>query len=471
MRKKEGGQAFILVLIVLAMGTLLVVPLLRLTTTALKGGQIVTRQVEAMYAADAAQEYVQWKLAYDDYATEFVNEGDSDNFTIDMNDIPVDVTVVMRAVANKGAIILSTEDTIRPTVTVVPDTVANDVRVLFTFTIRLDHFSDNTSQGLDAVYHILAQGFEDYDFVPGSCELSIDGLSPQAVPDPLIEEVGNQVRLMWPADYNRNSGENAFSSDPLDEDHYFRGMRDFQVRQVKELSFQIWGELPKNRTHCSWVVLKPWNTLSGPEGVITVGTPPDPEVYGDDGLLVVTKIADPAVIMPGVEADVEYTISIVNRDSETHHFREIVDYLPPEFYYTDNSTEGLTTFEPLQDLLVINDIERWELKWTNAEFPFPHGDISIASGETLTLTFWTRTTKDVSGCYFNEVLVIFDLSPPTIFRQIGVTDEEWGSCFSWNTGTVVVPAYDTRAQARDITIDSSIGAIVGGVIVSSWQLY
>jgi len=470
MRKKEGGQAFILVLILLMMGTLLMVPSLRLVTTALKSGQIVTRQVEAMYAADAAQEYVQWKLAYDNYAAEFVNEGDSDNFTIDMNDISVDVTVIMRAVANKGAIILSTDDTIRPTVTVAPDTVANDVRELFTFTMRLDHFSDNNSQGLDAVYSVLPKGFEDFDFVLGSCELSIDGLTPQAVPDPLAKEEGGQVRLKWPADYNHNNGNNAFSSDPLDEDHYFRGIRDFQVRQVKELSFQIWAELPKNRTHCSWVVLKPWNTLSGPEGVITVGTPDDPEEYGDDGLLVVTKVANPSVIMPGVEADVEYTISIVNRDSETHHFDEIVDYLPPEFYYTDNSTEGLTTVEPLQDLLVINDVERWELKWTHDEFP-GQGAISIASGETLNLTFLTRTTKDVSGCYFNEVLVIFDISAPGIFDKIGVTDEEWSSCFSWNTGTVVVPAYDTRAQARDITIDSSIGAIVGGVIVSSWQLY
>ena len=219
MRKKEGGQAFILVLIVLAMGTLLVVPSLRLTTTALKGGQIVTRQVEAMYAADAAQEYVQWKLAHDDYATEFVDEGDSDNFTIDMNDITVDVTVVMRAVANKGAIILSTDDTIRPTISVVPNTVANDVRELFTFTFRLDHYSNNTSQGLDAVYGILPKGFEDFDFVPGSCELSIDGLTPQPVPDPEVEEEGGQVRLKWPADYNHNNGHNAFSSDPLDEDH------------------------------------------------------------------------------------------------------------------------------------------------------------------------------------------------------------------------------------------------------------
>ena len=470
MKKKEGGQTFILVLIVLAIGALLVVPSLRLTSTSLKGSHIVTRQVKAMYAADAAQEYVQWKLTYDNYAAQFVNEGDSDNFTLEVDGTPVDVTVVMRAVASTGAIILSTDDTIRPTITVDPDTVPNDVFELFTHTIKLDHFSDNTSRGLDAIYDILPKGFEDFNFVMDNCTLSIDGGPPQAIPNPLVEEEGGQVRLLWPADYNWETETNAFSSDPLDEDHYFHGIRDFQVRQVKELSFQIWAELPKNANHCSWVVLKPWNTLSGPEGVITVGTPADPEVFGDDGLLVVTKSASPQVILPGVETDVEYTISIVNRDSETHHIDAITDYLPPEFYYSENTTTGLTTENPLQDLLTINGLDRWELQWTHDEFPGT-GAVSIASGETLNLYFWSRTTKDVSGCYYNEVLVTFDVSVPTIFSNIGVTLEDWTTTFSWNTGTVIVPSYDTRAEAGDMTIDSSIGVVTGGIFVNSWELH
>ena len=56
--RRQKGQAFILVLILLAVGSLLTVPALRLTSTSLKSSQVVTRQVKALYAADAAQEYV-----------------------------------------------------------------------------------------------------------------------------------------------------------------------------------------------------------------------------------------------------------------------------------------------------------------------------------------------------------------------------------------------------------------------------
>ena len=73
--KREGGQAFILVLILLTIGALLIVPTLRLTYTSLKSSQIVGGQARALYAADAAQEYVVWKLRYDEYASLFTENG------------------------------------------------------------------------------------------------------------------------------------------------------------------------------------------------------------------------------------------------------------------------------------------------------------------------------------------------------------------------------------------------------------
>ena len=50
MRKKQAGQAFILVLIVLAIGAVLVVPSLRLTGTALMNSPIVERQIKGLYS-------------------------------------------------------------------------------------------------------------------------------------------------------------------------------------------------------------------------------------------------------------------------------------------------------------------------------------------------------------------------------------------------------------------------------------
>ena len=95
--------------------------------------------------------------------------------------------------------------------------------------------------------------------------------------------------------------------------------------------------------------------------------------------------------------------------------------------------------------------------------------MSIAAGETLTLTFGARTTKDVSGSYFNEVTVV-KTPTPTIFSEIGVTPTDFTSTYSWNTGTVLVPFYDGRTDADGVIIDSNIGLILGGVAVKSWQI-
>jgi len=470
MRKREVGQACILILILLAVGVLLVCPALMLTTTSLKSSYVLTKDVRALYAADAAQEYVLWKLTYDGYGAEFTNNGDSDNFTVNLCGIPVDVTVVMRATEGKGPICLATDDVIRPTKTVDPDTVPNDTYTTFTYTIRLEQLSDNTSQGLDAIYDILPRGFDEDFYVSGSSTLSVDGGSPLSIPDPFIDIVGGQALMKWPADYDWETGTGVFSSDPLDADHYFHGIRDFSVRQVKELEFQIASELPHDEVLTGWVVLKPWNTLSGPQAPITVGSPAEPEVFGDDGLLTVTKVSNPQVIQPGVETDIEYTVEITNRDTETHHIEEITDYLPAGFSYTDNSTSGLTTLEPQQSVEYRCDQERQKLLWTRDEFP-GGTDVSIASGETLTLTFGAMVTKDVSGSYYNEITVAPDTFAPSIFSKVGVSDEDYYANYSWPTGAVIVPAYDSRADADGVIVDANMALILGGICIKSWQIY
>ncbi len=63
-RRGESGQAFIMLLIILAIGTLLVVPAMNLTSTSLKSSAIVQKEVTSLYAADGAQEYVMWKLRW-----------------------------------------------------------------------------------------------------------------------------------------------------------------------------------------------------------------------------------------------------------------------------------------------------------------------------------------------------------------------------------------------------------------------
>lgn len=82
--KGESGQAFIMVLIVLAVGTLLVVPAMNLTTTSLKSSEIVYDEVRSLYAADGAQEYVLWKLKWDGYGAQFYENGQQAEFVTDV---------------------------------------------------------------------------------------------------------------------------------------------------------------------------------------------------------------------------------------------------------------------------------------------------------------------------------------------------------------------------------------------------
>jgi len=475
--RKQAGQAFILVLILLGIGALLVVPALRLTGTSLTSSQIVERQVKGLYAADAATEYILWKLAYDNLGAQFTVDGQSASFNFNVCEVPVGVTIVMRATEGTGGMTLATDDVIRPTKTVSPSTIPNDAYETCTYTIRLEQLSNDNSQGLDAVYDILPKTFLSSDYIAGSSKLSVDGGPWEAIPDPSLEEEGGQVRLKWPADYDYETEIGAFSSDPLDVDHYFHGIRDFEVRQVKELKFEVSHEFKgedKNSVLCNWVVLKPWNTISGPQAPITVGSPADPEVYKADGLLAVGKTSDPEIIQPGVKTDIMYTISITNLDGETHAIQEITDYLPPGFDYigptsdiTDSHPQGWDDgWEEPED---INGVLRHVLQWTTAEFP-GGGAKSIASGETVYLTFWARTTKEVSGSYYNEFIVIPDVPVPTIFSEIGVSAEEYYTCYSWNTGAVIVPAYDTSSDSEGTTIDANMSLILGGITITSWQV-
>jgi len=453
MKKREAGQAFILVLIILAIGSLLVVPALKLTGTSLQSSQIVTREVEALYVADGAQEYVLWKLLYDGLGANFTYDGDNVSFPCNVCGKEVDILLIMRATASEGGLVLATDDIVKPTKTVTPDTVPNDTYQVYTYTIRLEQISENNTQGLDAVYDILPKGFEPSDYLAGSSYLRVEDGEWESIGDPLIEVEQNQVRMRWPASGNFTS--------PI---------RDFEVRQVKELKFQVGDELPNNEVHCNWAVLKPWDTVSGPQAPISVGSPADPGVCDEDGLIAVTKVSDPEIIQPGVEADVKYTINVTNMDGFTHHIEEITDYLPSGFTYTDNSTSGLTSLNPQQSLENPNGVDRWKLLWTKDEFPGGNA-VSIASGETLTLIFWVVTTKDVSGSYYNEVLLLSDVPVPKIFEDIGLSEEEYFVSYSWNTGVVIVPAYDSQTDAGEVLIDANMALILGGIAITSWQIY
>jgi len=472
MRKRQGGQAFILVLILLAIGAMLLVPSLSFASTSLKNSQIAVNKTRALYAANAGQEWVLWSLTQPGFTND-LPEGVPVPFDIDVCGTHVDITIVMLALEGQGGLTLATDDVIKPTKTVEPDWVPDKALYNYTYTISLEQLSGDNSQGLDAIYDLPPGGINDYI---GPSEVFIDG-EWHEVPDPYWNSASGY--LVWPADYDWETETGAFSSDP-GSPNYFYGIRDFDVREVKKLRFTVRGRLNNNEVHCNWVVLKPWNTVSGPQAPINVGTPDDPGLCDDHSVLEVTKESSPSIILPGVVQEVTYTISITNMYTQTRNIETIIDYLPPGFVYVElissemeNPSEPIVILEPEVTPQTINDIERQEVLWTQEKFPGGN-DISIASNQILKLTFTAQTTQDVSGSYYNEVIIILrETGIPSGFSAIGVSPGEYGSNYSWNTGAVMVPYYDSEVDADGTTIDSNLSIIDGGAgaIFTSWQVY
>jgi len=459
--RKQAGQAFILVLIVLAIGAVLVVPSLRLTGTALMGSPIVERQIKGLYAADAAQEYILWKLLYDITWRNSRTEGVPNDFAFNVCDVPVSATVVMRATVGQGGVTLATDDVIKPTKTVVveehpewsnPDgsvSVDNGYSGPYTYIINLEQLSNDNSKGLDSVYDVLPKGL-DYYAGYGSWFREEGG---EWVSLPLhIDTIAGQQRLRWP-----------------DSGFFDEEMRHFDVREVKEIKFQAIGSLANDTVNYNWVLLnvEDIDTLSGPIAPIKLGLAT--KLRG--GLITVTKASDPELIQPGEQTDIEYTISITNLEIAEDQIYSITDYLPPDFEYL-GPVSGITSENP--QITFDTDLDRYKLLWTTDEFPNDNA-ISIASSATVTLTFWARATKDVSGTYYNEVVVVNKVplsgsiyTPP----DMDVTEENFLSNYSWNSGAVTVPAYDTSSEAEGVTIDANMALIeLGGITITSWGVY
>lgn len=99
----EAGQTLILVLILLAIGPLLVLPMLSQSYTGQKYNQIVEINTLNGYAADSGIEYAKWKIY--NYPAEIVTSPFSKNLTI--NGIDVHVTIEYSP-ASAGYIITST---------------------------------------------------------------------------------------------------------------------------------------------------------------------------------------------------------------------------------------------------------------------------------------------------------------------------------------------------------------------------
>lgn len=457
---KEAGQAFILVLIILAIGAALIIPALRLTNTGLQSSQIISRKNTGLYAAEAAQQKIMWMLFRGTLADNLTSN-EPMSFTVDVCGAIVNATIVMRVVESKEGIILAGEDTIMVSKTVSPSYVPSaeyKIPQYIDYEMQFEQVSSNNTASLEAVWDIIPEAFGKQTslYVPGSSEISIDGGEWQYFPNPAIIVSGNQLLLRWPAS---GSFDSSFGH--------------FEVAQINRLKFKLYSDFPNNVVICNWAIIDVGDiyTSSGPQAPITVGSPNPPDGCSSGGFFEAYKTSYPRIIPPLVETEVFYTIHIHNMDGATKSVYHIADYLPPGFEYL-GPTSNMTDMDPYTANVTKNGIIRQHLYWTTDQLGA--GGVSVAAGANVTLTFRALATIGVSGSYYNEVF-IQPKNPPGIGIYDAIDpDYDWLSVFaqtySWNTGTVIVPAFDSETESDGETVQANLSLSPLGVTINSWQV-
>ena len=80
MLKKQAGQALPMALILLLVGSMLIIPVLNLTTTNLKATLIIDQKTRNFYAADAGIDDGLWKVRYNYIPTDLLGQWDETTY-------------------------------------------------------------------------------------------------------------------------------------------------------------------------------------------------------------------------------------------------------------------------------------------------------------------------------------------------------------------------------------------------------
>jgi len=93
--KRESGQAFILLLILLLIASLMLPPLMAFVSTGLKAEQVYKQKADELFAADAGVEDALWKIKHDASLDALACGKSYPRYTLTnlVNGLPVDVTV------------------------------------------------------------------------------------------------------------------------------------------------------------------------------------------------------------------------------------------------------------------------------------------------------------------------------------------------------------------------------------------
>ena len=490
MRTGERGYMLVMVLIVLAVGSTSIIPVMNLIETGLKSNRIQETQLDVQYAGDGGSEFAIWQLLYGDATAQLTEDGDEVLHTITLNGIETVVVIRLNGASSTLSPGPGAEDNrTRPSANVecardgdgvfdddclnLPNNTAG---MLARYTVYLEQISPDTSVGVTAVYNELPALF---DWDPAlNPVVSLDGSFPEIVIASPVN-IGSSQNQVWKWDL----------SSPIF----------FTQGQVRQFSF-VAGIDGKTGESCNRVFLKVEgspNESSGPTAFVRVGA--GNKGCPNGGTLSV-KHVDQLVALPNQTTVFTYIISVENMEKNSQHILRVKDVLPPALLYCDGPTQGdpsktcdpplfkitSDTFDPVtgsySDIADYQALpspaqttgvdDRWELGWDG---PGAGWFLTKSGGpkDTLIIRFQAEFTPVESGSYYNELFIDVNCSAPSSLISEGVTTpEEYCASYSWPTSGVLVPSYDVRSIGGGMTSQGNAAFQAGdGAQLTSWHIY
>ena len=433
MRSGEKGFALVLVVIFLALGSLLVIPALKLAYTTLNIKQLRTLALYDQYARDGAVEHAMWTLRYGGGTADLTTESQTIDYYIVLNGISTHIVIQLRAEpALSGQALAFPNYNVRPGSTVTPTDPTPGISTPFLYTITMEELNPNYATAtIDEVWDQLPPGFT---YNAGTSNFEGNGIA-----DPITEMTSGVQTIHW------------IFSPPIEFEAY---------GQIKELTFQAQATLANNERYCNEVAFKTNGERDGKSAIITLGTPSYGGCAGRK--VAVTDVsASPQIVPPNVPTTVTFAASFTNLDIGAHSVEDVRVVLAPGFTYDAGSAaefgSNMDTGEPTIEF--VNG--RYELKWEFLSVPLP-----FAVDQVRTQTFKATTTPTESGSayteVFTEVTLPCDYAPCTLPGNDDIT-------YSWQAGITIVPAYDVWSEAE---LTSGWGNSIpgSGVTLESWNV-
>lgn len=477
MRRGERGYVLVLVLIVLAVGSVGLLPVLDLVSTGLKSTTIQSDRILAQYTRDAGGEFVVWQLLSGGATSQLAADGDEVFYTVTLNGL--ETQVVLRL--NGAATGLSTvpgakKNRIRPSVTVECDVNGDGVYgddclalptttgMVARYTVYMEQIGPDANVGVTALYNELPR---DFDFIAGTVAspdgslLEIESVTPV--------NIGSSLNEIWKW---------VFSAPLM-----------FGQGEVKAFTFEAFIN-SSNKRYCDRVLLKLEKNPSENSGatapvVVGSGTP---EGCAGGGLQV-SKSVDTSIVQPGADTIVTYEITVENFDQLPLQLHEMKDFLPPDFTYCSPAVPppaGLSCDPPMYrftdetsftEVAAANveaeykiEKDRWEVEieggWNLAA--------GGASGSGIVFRFQAVAAPDASGTYYNEAFAKVEggcVAPQPLVLDGVTSSEKYCSAYSWPTAGVLVPSYDVQSTTGGVTSQGNIILLAAAsASIDSWHV-